>query len=187
MIVKNLLKDHISPIIVRPVFGFSNYPHDLHSALTKLIYTLYSTVVKKEPIVLKILLNKDIPKSYTRVENIAKVVLQLANSNTWEKQQIYNVGSNYKDAKDWYELYDIIRSCFKEHYIELNEKLEYYDNIKFIPELDYLHYHNMIDAKLKSADLDFNSFNCIDLHEGIYQTIESVIENFETKPYWIKA
>jgi len=177
-IVKKLcLKDYL---VLRPVFGFGDYPDDLHSALTKVIYTIIYNDYYGE-LDLNVLLNRLTLKSYTRVENIARCILEFIiaseNYNLWGRE--YNIGENYIKAKDWYSMFDIIFDKFPE--------LKKFENkIKFFPKDDYLHYHNINDIKIKDLGLSFDRLKkYIPLEVGIDMTINSVIENIDKKPYWI--
>jgi len=187
-IVKQLCKNDF--MVVRPVFGLSDYPDDLHSALTKAIYILYHNGISLSSEKLEILLDTKIPKSYTRVENIGAAVIKLIDGNQWG--ETFNVGENFKQAVDWKVLFSFIKESFEEilgpgpdakwiNDININNP-----NIIWKPELDYLHYHNMNDEKIKSRSCEFKKMpNYIGLKEGIKSTCESVIKNYLKKPYWI--
>lgn len=181
--VTNLMNREPYPIVVRPVFGFGDYPHDLHSALTKLIYVIYCTTVKRQAIPLRILLDKDIKKSYTRVENIAWSVLSLIKQDCWNMPQLYHLGVNHTSAHNWFEIYDILRESFQKFGIVIKPKIGMYENVEFIPQSDYLHWHNIDNSVIRDKQLykDFYTFE-----EGIERTIESVIENHHITPYWVK-
>lgn len=180
LIVKNTFNG--PHLILRPVFGFGNYPDDLHSALTKVIYTLYRNQIKKEDINLKVLLNKKIKKSYTRVENIANSILKIISysddKTLWCKQ--YNIGENVGQALDWHDLFDIIFSLDNDLTFKPN-------NIKFFEDEDYLHWHNIDDMQLMVHDLDFKKLgeDYIDIKNGIQKTMDSVKNNIDEVPYWI--
>ena len=165
LIVKNLCKTDFT--IVRPVFGFGDYPDDLHSALTKYIYS----IMNGNP--LTILLNRKIGKNYFRVENIAQIVMNIIDQDYFGSS-ILNIGENYDLRKNW----DVI-----DEIIEM--KLGKFDNSKitFVPGKDYLHWHNIDNAKLKKLGLYQNL--PITFEKGIEMTIKSVKENLDKKPYWI--
>jgi len=167
MIVKRLCKT--PKLILRPVFGFGDYPEDLHSALTKVIYT----VLKPESNQLNVLLDQKICKSYTRVENIALATLSLMISDVWNRE--INVGTHYSDAKNWDELFEIIQKTCP-------QKLDF-SKINFDGTQDYLHYHNIDNSKLLKWVPDFNFY--YKLEDGILSTIKSVINNSNIKPYWM--
>jgi len=188
LIVQNMCK--INKFIVRPVFGFGDYPDDLHSALTKMIYVLYRNVIQKDSS-LTILLDPNINKSYTRVENIARCVLRLAHDITSESlysQHAMNIGVDYSKSKNWNEIKFIMCKIFEEKKICTKKEFNkiYLDKIMFKPQNDYLHYHNIENKQLVSKNIDFeNEFGFIDLKEGMEQTIDSVILNVEKEPYWL--
>lgn len=176
MIVKKLCKTPYT--ILRPVFGFGDYPDDLHSALTKIIYIVIRNDIFNQSRKLDILLDKDIPKSYTRVENIAKVALQIVNAGLlgYEREEI-NVGIQYQSAKIWQDLFQIIESC-------KNSGRPNFRHIIFHPKEDYLHYHNINDHKL--FDLCSSSVEqFITLEKGIQMTVDSVMNNINIEPYWL--
>jgi len=193
-IVKRLCKT--KKMIIRPVFGFSDYPDDLHSALTKAIYLLYHNGVAGEhkglTKKLEILLDTKIKKSYTRVENIGAAVINLIDKELWG--EVFNVGENHDNAVDWEVLFSIIKKSFKkilkngsEREKDWIENISVNDsNIIWKPELDYLHWHNMNDFKISNNGCKFIDLpNYISLEEGIMKTCESVIKNYDKKPYWI--
>jgi len=154
LIVKNLCKN--DKLILRPVFGFGDYPNDLHSALTKLCYH----IIKKPINELKILLDKDIAKNYYRVENIASIILQLIQKEIWNES--INIGENWTKRKDWYNILGTIHN-----YISPN-----LDNVMFYPDLDYLGWHN-IDNK-KMLNLIGKVKNEISFDKGLEMTINSI-------------
>jgi len=172
LIVKNECKT--DKMIIRPVFGFGDYPNDLHSALTKLIYTLFSGQ-KNE---LKILLNPNIGKNYYRVVNIAYCVFNLIKNNCWGEE--VNVGEHYSVRKNWYELIEIISKKGPEVVENFQVSLE---NVKFLANNDYLHWHNIENKKLTMLIGD--DIHLETLEEGIEKTIISVVENAKQIPYWI--
>ena len=191
-IVKQLCKT--DKIIVRPVFGFSGYPDDLHSALTKLIYRILlpeDMSVKYNK--LNILLDPIIKKSYTRVENIAEVVLQIVNStNCWN--QVFNIGTSAR--YDWNEMINMITNVLSSRnfsgifdtdnvYDLVDKRVE--ERITFEPKKDYLHYHTIDNSKLNKFGIHTfdNDNNKNFLENGIEQTIYSVIKNINTVPYWL--
>ncbi len=168
--------------IVRPVFGFSDYPDDLHSALTKIIYNIIYNLKNNTNIKLDVLLNRNINKSYTRVENIADCVLNIIRNDYF--LNVFNIGINYKESVDWYYLFEVIKDeilVFQEHFENLQNLENIYSNIVFYHKKDYLHYHNIDDAKLFKYGLSFKN----DLRQGIRKTIYSCIKNLNIKPYWI--
>lgn len=166
MIVRQLCQT--PKLIVRPVFGFGNYPEDLHSALTKSIYTL----LQPQDTILQILLDKSCNKSYTRVENIAYAILELISRVVWNTT--INIGTDYTDSKNWFELFSIIQE-------QCSQKLDF-SRIKFDKSKDYLHYHNIDNIELRSYI--GSKFEQIHLYDGIADTIKSVI-NSSMKPYWL--
>jgi dTDP-4-dehydrorhamnose reductase len=189
LIVQNICKTR--RIIVRPVFGFGNYPEDLHSALTKIIYVIYRNLIGKET-KLTVLLNKEIMKSYTRVENIATCILKFANvinqADIFHECSLINIGENYEKAKDWYDLLDLISYQFITRGIcsHKNINVIFNKHITFVPEKDYLHYHNLDNSRLKSLGFDFDiQKNYINIETGISLTLDSVIKNIEQEPYWL--
>ena len=118
-------------LIVRPVFGFGDYPDDLHSALTKLIYSVYA---KSH---LDILLNQAIKKNYYRVENLANIILQLIFKECWNEK--VNIGESWEERRDWFNIIGTLKM--------IDESLKF-NNINFIKEKDYLHYHNINNNKM---------------------------------------
>lgn len=158
-------------IIVRPVFGFGNYPDDLHSAITKLIYSMHN----KEKNKLDILLDINIMKNYYRVENLATIVLQLIQKDIWNEK--VNIGENWDERKDWHYIISTIRHNSKDC---VNYNLQ---NINFINQRDYLHWHNIDNIWMRS--LIGGVQNEISFDDGIRMTIESVKNNLNVKPYWI--
>lgn len=191
LIVKNTCKT--SRIVLRPVFGFGNYPDDLHSALTKVIYVLYRNVSGKDTN-LTVLLDKLIPKSYTRVENIANCILNFARQ-FWSDRftrifngcSVFNIGENFVKAKDWIQLIGIIGDAFETRNIESREQVRkmFNEKITFLSEEDYLHSHNMDDSKLQKLGLNFEKHSYITISQGISLTLDSVISNIKQEPYWL--
>jgi len=178
-------------LVLRPVFGFGNYPEDLHSALTKTIYVLYRNLKGKDT-KLTILLDNLIPKSYTRVENIATCILNFADILIKDykklKSNLFNIGENHEKSKDWSQLIDIIGSCFEIR--NLCTKSECNDifnkKITFAPQKDYLHFHNIDDSLLQLQKIDFiNQKNYISIKQGIALSLNSVIQNLDKEPYWL--
>tara|TARA_Y100000310_G_scaffold273645_1_gene289204 strand:+ start:3918 stop:4955 length:1038 start_codon:yes stop_codon:yes gene_type:complete len=173
-------------MIIRPVFGFGNYPDDLHSALTKIIYVLYYNYYMKSTKI-DVLLDVNIPKSYIRVENIANVVLKAIKEEIWNKE--INVGELFCNSLNWHELFNKIKVQYKSliddgkfiESITLNNEA-----INFIPSEDYLHYHNINDIKSRNLNVDVNSIgDYISIDSGIHLTCSSVIKNIEKKAFWI--
>lgn len=148
-------------LVVRPVFGFSEFPHDLHSALTKYIYASINNVD------LTILLNKGTDKSYTHARNIAKTICNLMKDGKW--LDTFNIGKNFTQSMNWNEMITI----FELFDIGKGKK------INFIPEKDYLHYHNINNAKVSDYFTD-DSFV-----KDIGNVVDSVKQNKHIKPYWI--
>jgi dTDP-4-dehydrorhamnose reductase len=194
LIVRNTC--HTKRLILRPVFGYGNYPDDLHSALTKVIYIMYKNITQKTDHKLKVLLAKGTAKSYTRVENIATCILTFAqrlldNTIPYEGPNyhpVFNIGENHTNSRTWYELFDMIAYTFATQ--EICTPQEFYRNIEdwitFDGTKDYLHYHNMSDDKLRYYKIDFaNNPEYIDLETGIKLTIQSTIENIGMEPYWL--
>ncbi|GJQ43789.1 MAG: hypothetical protein JETCAE03_32870 [Ignavibacteriaceae bacterium] len=173
MIVKQLCEQ--KTLVVRPVFGFGDFPHDLHSAITKIIYTAvyndeYNTNKK-----LKVLLNPTIKKSYTRVENIVNAVIKLLDFDTHYDE--VNIGENHTFSMNWEEMFGIIKRI-----TGINAS-QYID---FEPHEDYLHWHNIDNSKMMDLGIDFNKNNYIDFDRGISKTFSSTLENVSyIKPYWI--
>jgi nucleoside-diphosphate-sugar epimerase len=160
-------------IIIRPVFGFGNYPDDLHSALTKLIYVAYRLDKR-----LDILLNKNIEKSYTRVENIAEIVYKIICNKFWNDE--FNVGCN--ESYNWFELFDIIEeSLCKKSSSCKNFHVE--SAAIFHGKKDYLHWHQISTVKLQRDDLFEDSM--LDIKSGIDLTVASVVKNINITPYWL--
>lgn len=185
LIVKNTCKTPY--IIVRPVFGFGNYPNDLHSALTKFIYTTHAG----QKNILKILLNPNIGKNYFRVENIAYCVLKLIEKDVWDIT--VNVGENYTERKNWFELDSMIHTAWLKTDDEFKTcpSLDEIEEIKiskssrviFDSNQDYLHWHNIDNSALLS--LIGSEIYLTSLQQGIEKTLISVIENKNIEPYWI--
>lgn len=196
LIVQNTCKS--KRIVLRPVFGFGNYPDDLHSALTKVIYVIYRNIIGIET-ELTVLLNKEINKSYTRVENIANCILRFSDEllksdqYLYSKSPIYNIGENFKNSRNWDWILKVLENKFsKKLNIEKEKVKEIFNTkIKFISEKDYLHYHNIDDEELRKNNMAFESnkydniSKYITLSQGIGMTIESVIENISQEPYWL--
>lgn len=187
LIVKNTCKTE--RVVLRPVFGFGNYPDDLHSALTKLIYVMYKNFTQNTTNKLKILLDKNIPKSYTRVENIASCILSIAGRRLYRDEcSVFNIGEDYSREKNWYQLFSIISFYFVKHGIctemQFNQKIDEW--IEFDSTKDYLHYHNINNDRLRSIQEDFTiKDEYISIDQGITLTIDSVIKNIELEPYWL--
>lgn len=170
--------------IVRPVFGFGDYPDDLHSALTKYIYMTYKGLVDAgHDKTLDILLNPNITKSYTRVENIAHMVYKIITLDEWDN--IFNIGEPGNKAVNWNKLSLLTCDAFG----KLNIKVGHFDkSITFRPIEDYLHFHNISTQKIETygiLDSHFLSKHHISLEDGIAKTVKSVINNFHQTPYWI--
>lgn len=186
LIVKNTCKT--KRLVVRPVFGFGDYPDDLHSALTKVIYVLYRNLTGKETD-LTVLLDTLIAKSYTRVENIANCILNFSRllATTNQDFDIYNIGENHTKSNDWVQLFDIIIYNFKIRNVKNHLSIKnFIDKIKFVPEKDYLHAHNMDDSKIKRLGFDFyKQKDYISIDHGISLTLDSIIKNIDQKPYWL--
>jgi nucleoside-diphosphate-sugar epimerase len=189
LIVKNTCKTR--RIVLRPVFGFGNYPDDFHSALTKVIYVLYRNSQGKKTN-LTVLLDRLICKSYTRVENIANCILNFSQTFFAEKSlnefSIFNIGENCTKSKDWFQLLKIIADSFCIRGVCSKSDINniFNENIQFVSEKDYLHYHNMDDEKLKNIGFNFDSQkNYISIDQGISLTLDSVIKNIDQEPYWL--
>lgn len=148
-------------LVVRPVFGFSEFPHDLHSALTKYIYALYNDVE------LTILLDKKINKSYTHAKNIAACILNIVKDEKW--YSCFNIGKHYLHSRNWYSMFAIFESL----------GLTISNKITFIPDKDYLHWHNIDNSKVREYFTD-NTFV-----DDVSNVIDSVKENSNIKPYWL--
>lgn len=193
LIVKNTCKT--KRLVVRPVFGFGNYPDDLHSALTKVIYVMYKNITQNTKHKLKVLLDRGIAKSYTRVENIATCILMFAQRMLENRLPAiidscgaYNIGENYTDAKTWFEIFDFISYHFAAKSIctpdTFFKRIDEW--IGFNRTKDYLHYHNMSDENLRKLKLDFQSIpGYISFESGVKMTIESTIQNIGMEPYWL--
>jgi dTDP-4-dehydrorhamnose reductase len=177
-------------MVVRPVFGYENYPNDLHSMLVRMIYVMYKNIAENKPASLVILQDPKIKKSYTRVENINSKVLEA--TVNFMKGQNYpepiNIGIDGNNAVDWYTMSEIVASVFEEKRICSKETfLEVYKNkIIFKVEEDYCHYHNIDNTQLKDLNLVLEDEKFIGLKEGITKSLESVIANHEQEPYWLK-
>ena len=153
--------------IVRPVFGFSDFPDDLHSALTKMIYHFTN------PCDIEILLNKSIHKTYTRVENIAAMTLNIVEKGKWNND--FNIGVRYTDSKDWFEYEELIKTIYRHKGIEnIN------NTIKWLPEKDYLHWHQIETVKIEREGIYEIP---VPLEVGVERTIMSVLQS-SVKPYW---
>jgi len=182
LIVKN---ECVTPyMIVRPVFGFGDYPDDLHSAITKLMYMLYTD--KQYDSKLKILLNPTIGKNYFRVENIAYIVLRLIQEEAWGEE--INVGENFNERKNWYKMFDLINQASdKVSNVLLRDKnqlaADISEKITFEPESDYLHWHNIDNSRMR--DIIGDEFVLTTFEKGLEKTITSIITNQDKKPYWI--
>ena len=164
-------------MIIRPVFGFGNHPEDLHSALIKVINILYyNHFVGSKTI--DVLLDTNIEKSYIRVENLAKMALKLIENNAWNES--INIGEPQYNSFNWKQLFEKIR----EQYSQLIGDKDFINSIhldnnsvNFIGSLDYLHYHNICDDKLRKWGADINSIDgYIDIDDGINMACKSVIE-----------
>lgn len=164
------LFDEYRSMVIRPVFGFSNYPDDLHSALTKYIYVMTQNIHFDGDLTLDILLDPKIGKNYTRVENIAQAVIQLIENDAWGYK--INVGDAWEVRKDWFEMKKIIFGN------TAKEK-----GINFIPSADYLHYHNIDNSLMLNIIGEIKNY--ITFEQGVQDVYKSVIENLGVKPYWI--
>ncbi len=180
LIVKN---ESIVPyLIVRPVFGFGDYPNDLHSALTKLCYTIFAGKDNK----LVILLDKMIGKNYYRVENIAHIVLQLIKAQTWFEE--VNVGESFIKRKNWFEIVRTIKEISEKEELLSEKQIEnvLHANVVFKPELDYLHWHNINNEKMMILTNEYTNASPVwNFYVGLTETIKSVIAHKELTPYWI--
>lgn len=177
------LYDKEQIMIIRPVFGFSDYPDDLHSALTKFLYVYHNNFINKnDSINLNILLDPLIGKNYTRVENIAQCVVDLIKNNAWGEK--INVGDSYVDRKNWYQMLEIINRISKLNDIFINNL----NSITFRKKEDYLHWHNIDNSKLLKL-IEKNHISEIDNYISFEQGIEKVLKSLELngdhKPYWI--
>jgi dTDP-glucose 4,6-dehydratase len=159
-------------MIIRPVFGFSNYPDDLHSALTKFIYVTYQNEFLGNNLQLDILLDPLIGKNYTRVENIAQSVIQLIENEAWGEK--INVGDHWSERKDWFTMSKII-------FPEIKTSINRY--VHFFSDKDYLHFHNIENAKMN--ELAGKIRNYISFEQGVKEVVNSVKVNQSIKPYWI--
>ena len=165
-------------MIIRPVFGFGNHPKDLHSALIKVINVLYyNHFVDSKTI--DVLLNTNIEKSYIRVENLAKMALKLIENDAWHES--INIGEPQYNSFNWKQLFEKIQ----EQYSQLIGDKDFIDSIhldsnsvNFIGSLDYLHYHNICDDKLRKWGADIDSIDSyVNIDDGIYMACKSVIKN----------
>ena len=132
-----------------------------------------------------VLLCKNIRKSYSRVENIASSVMKLIEDDCWNDD--FNIGEPFYKSLDWYDIYSMISDSFS-HISPFDVKVDIDSKhpVTWYPKSDYLHYHNICDAKLRNKKADMDSIeNYIDIHEGIYRTCVSVVDNIDEKPYWI--
>jgi len=178
--------------ILRPVFGFGDYPDDLHSALTKVIYTLYKNYTGTEQ-TLELKLAPFNQKSYIRVENIANVILKFAERIMEPKGHFfkhYNIGKNYSYARDWHEMIDVVANCFGNyeapdhpgHSIDADVIMETFKRqIIFDADADYLGWHNINDSSISRLKIE----QLISFEEGVRKTVNSVIQNINVEPYWI--
>lgn len=184
LIVQRLCKT--KSLVVRPVFGFGDYPEDLHSALTKIIYVIYRNLKGKETN-LTVLLDKNIEKSYTRVENIAATVLHFINDDINDINLI-NVGEHHNTALNWHYMLELIVAQFCKRNLCSQDEVRaiFMKQITFVPGKDYLHYHNLNNHKLEKFGYDLVSLkDYISLENGISLTLDSVIKNIEQEPYWL--
>lgn len=184
-----------SKIIIRPVFGFGNYPDDLHSALTKLIYVAYKSFIDKNyNEQLNILLDKSIEKTYTRVENLAVLVYKIMSQDSLLWNDVYNIGAKVEESANWHKLIDkVYNILFFDHHSDNSYNIKYcttkesvFRNINFISYNDYLHWHNISTIKLERLGiLNNQTAPWVSLDKGIEKTFKSVkIKNY-IKPYWI--
>jgi len=160
-------------IIIRPVFGFGSYPYDVNSVLNKTIYLLNNFSGKK----FISQLDKNILKTYTRVENIAVQTLNILTRGFWNDE--YNIGDNYQNSFNWFEYYNIICEEYYKRNIEITLNLD--DVIEWYPSGDYLHYHQIETSKIERLGLWEKVIN---INEGISDTIDSVIKNKDKQPAW---
>jgi len=173
MIVKQLCEQ--KTLVVRPVFGFGDFPHDLHSAITKIIHTAIYNDEFGTNKRLKVLLNPAINKSYTRVENIANAVIRLLDYDKHYDE--INIGEDYKLSMNWHVMFDIIK------YIVGFDVSKYID---FEPYEDYLHWHNIDNTKMLDLGIANGYKDYIGFDKGISKTLSSTLENVKhIKPYWI--
>ena len=176
--------------IIRPVFGFGDFPDDLNSCLTRLIYIAFSKEKNEVEKPYELLLNPLIKKAYTRVENIARSVLEVIMKNYWN--ETFNVGTSEK--YNWFQLQDAIKASIFANYNDGNQKIvdrvdyNLAKKIKFIPEADYCHWHVTDNSKLyKFGIQNFSDENYICTKEGIDMTVYSTIKNSTVKPYWFES
>lgn len=153
--------------ILRPVFGFGDFPDDINSAITKFVYHSYNNIESK----LHILLDKNIAKSYYRVENIASIILQFIQDDIWNEK--VNIGEYWIERKDWRLLSNIIESYMPENFNT--------QNIIFYPHTDYLGWHNISNVKM--LNLIGKVKNEISFNDGLKMLIESV-KHSNALPYW---
>jgi len=153
--------------ILRPVFGFGDFPDDLHSAMTKLIYNYVNDCD------LNILLNRKIEKTYTRVENIAAMTLNTIAYHRWNND--YNIGDKWDNSYDWFEYMEMIEKKFN------NKGLTLKNTAQWIEDEDYLQWHQISTVKAERDGI----WECpVSLSDGLDLTIKSVL-NSNIKPYWI--
>ena len=190
LIIRNQCKS--SYLILRPVFGFGNFPDDLHSALTKVIYTVYENIFRKTG-KLNVLLGRCIKKSYTRVENFANCILKIVDDIDLDglTTRCLNMGEHYIDSSyNWENLFEIISNVLvvKHSFNKQLIKDIFYSRVYFISEQDYLHTHVIDNYLLRRFVGDFNKIpNYISLEQGIEMTVESVMRNAnKVKPYWLE-
>lgn len=180
LIVKNESK--VPYLIIRPVFGFGDYPNDLHSALTKLCYTIFSERDNK----LEILLDKNIGKNYYRVENLAVIVLRLIKSHNWFEE--VNIGENFHQRKNWYEIIEKIKAISVDEAMLNNDEIDHIieKNVTFKMEHDYLHWHNIINDKMLILLNNYSQTAPVfNFNVGLTETIKSVVVYKNITPYWI--
>lgn len=146
MLVKQLADSYT---IVRPVFGFADYPDDLHSALTQ---SLAHAAMEKQ---YTILLSPTITKSYTRVENLAHYTFEYLRTAGLRTE--VNIGDD--DKRNWFGITSLLPDALQ---------LAFSKYVTFSPQDDYLHYHHIVPTEIYIGE-HYTSFE-----QGLGMMLESL-------------
>ena len=106
-------------------------------------------------------------------------ILKLIENNAWNES--INIGEPQYNSFNWKQLFEKIQEQYSQligdknfiNSINLDNK-----SVNFIGNLDYLHYHNICDDKLRKWGADIDSIDSyVNIDDGIYMACKSVIKN----------